>query len=138
MPAFNISTFDQEIRQEGACIPLLIQRYLSQPPDSRDNGEIERAIVIQKAMTKAILSWILASLVPDERVRPEPKDLQVDIVRRQVFAQQDSLLLAQTGFGKSLIFQAFSTMTGLMSIIVAPLLGLSEQIKEDISVIPGQ
>ena len=60
------------------------------------------------------------------RVGPSrTKDLQIDIVHWLVFAQQDSPLLAQTGFRKSLIFQLFSTITGLMSITVAPLLGLS-------------
>jgi superfamily II DNA/RNA helicase len=57
----------------------------------------------------------------------EPKEQQVRSLRRLVFGVGDTLLLAKTGFGKSIIFHAYSMLTGKITIQLVPLSKLGEE-----------
>jgi superfamily II DNA or RNA helicase len=50
-----------------------------------------------------------------------PLDLQVDCLRRLVYEEGDVILIAKTGFGKSIILHAFSVLTGLTTLQIIPL-----------------
>ena len=84
-----------------------------------------------------MLARLLADRFPEADHPPVPRPLQVDVLHRLVFAKEDTILIAKTGFGKSLIFQALALMTERLSIVVVPLLGLADQIFDEISCIPG-
>jgi len=88
---------------------------------------------------RSVIRYLLLRLLRDRdaAAKFEPKDLQIDVLMRLVFAKEDTILVAPTGFGKSLVFQAWSLLSGKLSIIVVPLLGLADQIAADINAIPG-
>lgn len=56
-----------------------------------------------------------------------PRPLQVRVIRRLVFGYRDTILVAKTGFGKSLLYQTYSMLTGKIAIQLAPLNKLSEE-----------
>jgi len=51
----------------------------------------------------------------------EPRYEQVRTLRRLIFGKGDTLLIARTGFGKSLIFHAYSVLTGKITLQIIPL-----------------
>ena len=57
----------------------------------------------------------------------EPKEQQVRCLRCLVFGLGDTLLLAKTGFGKSIIFHAYSILTGKITIQLVPLTKLGDE-----------
>ena len=54
----------------------------------------------------------------------EPKQQQVDAVERLVFFQSDTIVIAATGFGKSIIYQAAPLLTGKSTIQIVPVTSL--------------
>lgn len=67
----------------------------------------------------------------------EPHPTQVRILRRLIYCNGDVLFVARLGFEKSLIFHAYSVLTNLKTIQVAPLDKLGSEQVADISSIPG-
>ena len=67
-----------------------------------------------------------------------PHSQQVRALRRLVYRIGDTILIAKTGFGKSIVFHAFSVLTGQITIQLIPLskLGGGEQV-ESIRQYPG-
>ena len=59
------------------------------------------------------------------------------VIRRLVFLQGDTLFIAKTGFGKSLILQAFTILTGLLTIQIVPLDKLGDQQLLDLKRLKG-
>jgi superfamily II DNA helicase RecQ len=68
------------------------------------------------------------------------KDIQVSVVRQLVYDRKDVILVAKTGFGKSLIFQAAPLiLEGIHQIclIVMPLKAIQEEQHAILSTVPG-
>lgn len=97
----------------------------------------DQLIQLQRNVIEKLLERLLIDRFPQASIRPKPRTLQVDVLQRLVFARQDLILVAKTGFGKSLIFHAWTILTGKVSIIIVPLLGLADQTYEDFCSIPG-
>ena len=57
----------------------------------------------------------------------EPHLQQVRALRRLVYGHGDTLLIARTGFGKSIVFQAYSILTGRITIQIIPLSKLGDE-----------
>ena len=57
----------------------------------------------------------------------KPRPVQLRVVRRIVYGVGDTLLIARTGFGKSLTFQAFCALTGRIALQLIPLSKLGDQ-----------
>ncbi|RYP17267.1 hypothetical protein DL767_010052 [Monosporascus sp. MG133] len=65
-----------------------------------------------------------------------PRKEQVDTVHDLVFGELDILFVAKTSFGKSLIIQAFSLITDLITIQVTPLVKLAEEQRASVLAVP--
>ncbi|KAH6982374.1 P-loop containing nucleoside triphosphate hydrolase protein, partial [Ilyonectria destructans] len=67
-----------------------------------------------------------------------PRVEQVQAIRRLVVEEDDLILIAPTGWGKSVVFQAVPALTGGICIMIMPLMLLQEdQVTAAISRIPG-
>jgi superfamily II DNA helicase RecQ len=62
----------------------------------------------------------------------EPHRQQVRALRRLVYGMGDTILVAKTGFGKSIVFHAYSVLTGRITIQLIPLSKLGEEQLESI------
>jgi len=113
-----------------------LTRVLSKPSSSEDSY-LDQVISCQAKVIEGLLTRILTDRAGNVDHEIPPRPLQALVLTRLVFARKDVLLVAQTGFGKSLIFQAYGLFTGLITIIVVPLLGLCDQCLTDIESIPG-
>ncbi|KAF1972713.1 hypothetical protein BU23DRAFT_467352, partial [Bimuria novae-zelandiae CBS 107.79] len=51
----------------------------------------------------------------------EPHAQQVEVVRRLVYGLGDTILVAKTGFGKSITLHAYSVLTGNITLQIIPL-----------------
>ena len=67
----------------------------------------------------------------------DPHKQQVRTLRRLVYQLGDTILVAKTGFGKSIVFHAFSVLTGRITIQLIPLSKLGEEQVESIHRYPG-
>jgi hypothetical protein len=90
----------------------------------------------QKDILRACLRRILRFDKPVDCAH-EPRDEQVDALHSMVFEKKDLLLVARTGFGKSIIFQAFSILARAITLQIIPLSKLGEQQVEDIRRLEG-
>lgn len=61
-----------------------------------------------------------------------PRESQIDVLYGLIFGLSDVLMIARTGEGKSLVFQAFTMLTGMITIQLVPLNRLSAEQAEDI------
>ena len=57
----------------------------------------------------------------------KPRDEQVEAIKTLAINQQDLILIAHIGFGKSMIFQSISVLRGRISLIIIPLNLLEEE-----------
>ena len=57
----------------------------------------------------------------------KPRDEQVEAIKTLAINQQDLILIARIGFGKSMIFQSISVLRGGISLIIIPLNLLEEE-----------
>src|SRR5438045_8973151 len=62
----------------------------------------------------------------------EPHKQQVRVLCQLVYQLGDTILVAKTGFGKSIVFHAFSILTGQITIQLIPLSRLGEEQMESI------
>jgi len=97
----------------------------------------DQLIQLQRNVIEKLLERLLVDRFPQALIRPKPRTLQVEVLQRLVFARQDLILVVKTGFGKSLIFHAWTILTGKVSIIIVLLLRLADQTYEDFCEIPG-
>jgi len=94
-----------------------------------------RDIDAQVPVIEACLCNILRRTYPTRH--PAPRYEQVRCLRRLIFLQGDTLLVARTGFGKSLIFQAYSILTSKITIHIVPLNKLAEEQCADVAKLDG-
>ena len=62
-----------------------------------------------------------------------PRKEQVLVLRRLIYGCGDTLLIAATGWGKSLIFHAYTVLTGKTTIQIIPLKKLGAEQLDDIT-----
>ena len=67
----------------------------------------------------------------------EPRYQQVRSLRRLVYRLGDTMLIAKTGFGKTIIFQAYSILTGKITIQLIPLCTLGKAQAESLNRFEG-
>ena len=68
----------------------------------------------------------------------EPKNKQVEAIRHLLYDKRDLILIAKTGFGKSIIFQALiEEESKQASLIIMPLNLVQEEQAEKLKTIPG-
>ncbi|KAF1807994.1 hypothetical protein P152DRAFT_462973, partial [Eremomyces bilateralis CBS 781.70] len=67
-----------------------------------DEVSIDDMLSMQVKIIESTLRRLLRDRYPQSHTAVEPKDLQIAILSRLIFAKQDTILIAQTGFGKSL------------------------------------
>jgi superfamily II DNA helicase RecQ len=61
----------------------------------------------------------------------EARDAQVEALHSLVFQSDDTILIAETGYGKSSVFHTFTLLMGKVTIMILPLLNLgAEQCKK--------
>ena len=67
------------------------------------------------------------------------KSAQIDAIEALAFDQKDVILIAKTGFGKSIVFQAvpFVFSTPRSALIIMPLIALEEEQCKKLRDIPG-
>lgn len=81
-------------------------------------------VPLQEHVLTLCLARILKEMDPDQDRQPH-KD-QVITLHRLIFIKGDCLLIAPTGWGKSLILHAFAILTGKISFQITPLNKLGE------------
>lgn len=99
-------------------------------------ARLEENVSSQAVVLEACLRQILQQMNPKSShhaLRPE----QVRTLRRLIFGKGDTLLIACTGFGKSLIFHAFSVLTGKITIQITPLTKLGDEQLDNIQKLSG-
>lgn len=106
----------------------LIEFISSSDSDNIDGIYLRRAIELASRVDgivrqKDVLTACMRKLLRGK----DPKEQQVRCLRRLVFGIGDTLLIAKTGFGKSIIFHAYSILTGKITIQLVPLSKLGEE-----------
>ena len=101
-------------------IDLLYVRRAIELASSTGDGVLRQKDVLSACMRKLLRG-------------KTPKEQQVRCLRRLVFGLGDTLLIAKTGFGKSIIFHAYSILTGKITIQLVPLSKLGQEQAEDIN-----
>lgn len=117
---------DVVLRQHIRRIPDMSLTRLSSVVDL---ARSQRGVHLQEEVIRACLQRMLSH--ESEKVRI-PRLEQVRTLRRLIFGQSDVLLIARTGFGKSLIFHAYSILTGKITIQLIPLTKLGDEQLSDI------
>jgi superfamily II DNA helicase RecQ len=87
-------------------------------------------------MQENLVTLVLQRLLSEQNPSYVPQREQINVVQRLVFSGADTILIAATGFGKSLVFQAVSLMNGLITLQIVPLTILAEQQFMDTQRIP--
>ena len=88
-----------------------------------DEARSECNVSLQSFVIEACLERILGK---------PPRNEQVRTLRRLIFGKGDTLLIARTGWGKSIIFHAFSVLTRTITLQIIPLSKLGDEQLEDI------
>jgi len=107
---------------------------LSELPAVINEARLPLNVEAQTLVLEVCLRRILYFVEPTSSHAPRPE--QVRALRRLIFGKGDTLLVARTGFGKSLIFHAFSILTGLITIQINPLSKLGDEQLGDIRKLP--
>lgn len=98
---------------------------LTRLPSVVDLARSRTGVHLQEDVIRACLQRILSFEREGEERIPRPE--QVRTLRRLIFAQSDVLLIARTGFGRSLIFHANSILTSKITIQPIPLTKLGDE-----------
>src|SRR5579871_772445 len=112
-------------------------KLLTTVPDTADEGCITQTLQLQQEIVEFTLRRLLRDRCENGTILPKPRDLQIDVVLRLVFSCENTILVAQTGFGKSLVFEAYTLLTGRTTIMVVPLTNLGSQQLRSIQRVPG-
>ncbi|KAF2024851.1 hypothetical protein EK21DRAFT_77792, partial [Setomelanomma holmii] len=97
---------------------------LSNLPEIIDRARDRSVVGLQEEVVQACLQRILNYGNSDSR---RPRVEQVRTLRRLIFARSDILLIARTGFGKSVIFHAYSILTNKITLQLIPLSKLGDE-----------
>ena len=95
----------------------------------------EENVELQQDLISACLARILYAMNPGRSRNPHLA--QVRTLRRLIFGKGDTLLITKTGFGKSLIFHAYSILTQRITLQIIPLSKLGDEQFHDIKRLPG-
>jgi hypothetical protein len=128
----------EELSAEDYLVEQLAQvpsTSLEQLPSIVDLARVPELVHRQLDVLAVCLKRILHTQNP-LRVR-EPRAEQVRVLRRLIYMRADALLIAKTGFGKSIIYQAYSIATGLTTIQIIPLIKLGEEQTIDVEALKG-
>jgi superfamily II DNA helicase RecQ len=84
-----------------------------------------QAMVEAYEVKERVIERALLAIFGYESIKP----IQLRVIVRQLPSEipKDTLLVARTGFGKSMTFQAFAPLTGMVAIQVIPLSKLGEE-----------
>jgi len=104
-------------------------------PSVIDEARLEENVAVQPTVIEACLQRILHHTTPGSPLTPRPE--QVRALRRLIFGKGDTLLVARTGFGKSIIFHAFSILTSKITLQIIPLSKLGDEQLDDIRKLDG-
>ena len=84
-------------------------------------------IELQLVFVRVVMSILLNTRSEEGQPQRAPRDAQVEAVHRIVYNVGDTILLARTGYGKSIVFQAVSViLPDKVTIIIVPLSMLGE------------
>jgi superfamily II DNA helicase RecQ len=108
---------------------------LKELPDAIDALRDPEYTNWQDSMIAACLRRVLRDGNPESTA--DPRVEQTQTMRRLIYCSGDVLLIARTGFGKSLIFQAFSILTRLVTLQIIPMSRLGEEQYDGIRRLPG-
>jgi len=97
------------------------------PPTVVEERELWRFVKLEKPLLRAAVKLAF---------KKDPHEMQLIVIRRLVFGSDDTILIAKTGFGKSLTFQAFTVLTGCWTIQLVPLNRLGGQHYDDAARLP--
>jgi superfamily II DNA helicase RecQ len=94
-----------------------------------------QAMIEAYQIKERVVERALLAIFGYESIKP----IQLRVIVRQLPSAipRDTLLVAKTGFGKSMTFQAFAPLTGMITIQVIPLSKLGEEQAEQMSRLPG-
>ena len=112
---------EAELRGHIRRIPNMA---LTQLPAIIESARGLNVVDLQEDVVRACLQRILSYKCSEERA---PRPEQVRTLRRLIFGKCDVLLIARTGFGKSLIFHAYSILTGKITLQLIPLTKLGDE-----------
>lgn len=93
----------------------------------------------QTAALSAALVWLDSQqrgIAPRDNASFRPRDGQIRSLRRLIFCEGDTILFARTGYGKSLIFHAYSVLTNRITLQIIPLSDLGQEQLDDINKMP--
>lgn len=90
---------------------------------------------LQKPLLQACLERLL--YIDNPKRARKPHEEQVRTLFRLIFGEGDTILIARTGFGKSLIFQAFTVLTNKITIQIVPLSKLGDEQFDRIKRLPN-
>lgn len=92
---------------------------------------------LQKNFIRAVTTSLLNQGLPGGSPRRTPWDDQVECIRRIIYYAGDTILLAKTGYGKSLILQAVSVIRSrTITIQIVPLSQLGQEQTEVVARFP--
>lgn len=95
-------------------------------------------IVLQMQFIRTVVGIILNIGSGDVYPRRVPRIEQIECIRRIVYELGDTILLAKTGFGKSIVFQAVSILRpDKITILIVPLTMLAEEQRKTIARFPN-
>ncbi|KAF1975379.1 hypothetical protein BU23DRAFT_566928 [Bimuria novae-zelandiae CBS 107.79] len=97
---------------------------LTQLSDVIDHARDRSVVAVQEEVVRVCLQRILSH---GNSGNQSPRREQVRTLRRLIFKQSDVLLIARTGFGKSLIFHAYSILTNKITLQLIPLTKLGDE-----------
>ena len=93
---------------------------------------------LQYDFVRAVAMVLLNRGRPDGSQVRQPRHGQIESIRRVVYRLGDTILIARTGYGKSVVLQAVSViMEGRTTIQLIPLSRLGEEQLDSIASIPG-
>jgi len=100
-----------------------------------DEARLEVNVHLQNDVLKSCLTRILR--IHNVNDNSTPREEQIRVLRRLIYNKSDTVLIARTGFGKSLIFHAFSILTGKITLQLIPLTKLGDEQADEIRKLEG-
>ena len=116
------------------AINMIQNTDIQKLPEVIDDARHPQNVAVQEQVISVCLERVLSHAGGPGLV---PHVEQVRTLRRLIFSQGDVLLIARTGFGKSLIFHAYSILTRNITLQLVPLTKLGEEQLADIRKFPG-
>lgn len=120
---------------DGVSVKQFIRTLLN---DTSCTDHTATKITAQRALVQEVADMIVNRTVRDGEACRTAHKGQVTAIQRLVYGHGDTILLARTGYGKSIIFQAVSVMLPDKVIIqIIPLSKLGEEQRDAIKAFPG-